>query len=221
MYWRGEEPHSLHDSDNDRRGIILVIVPLFALTADQLANIEEALQTHGSVKAHHLDNTLPGDLNTIIQQIHAIDYDSSSTLFLFTSPQYLTIHTAILNALLWCHLRSTLRLVAIDKALLYVQHGRLFREAMRLLTTLFFSIMFKVGIWHPLFLAMTATMTLSLLLSFAQLTNVEWTNNNNILWSNCIKFHQGYIQLDFQVNDNMGRIAYPTLIDFLRVHLYS
>ena len=93
-------------------------------------------------------------------------------------------------------LGKTLRLVAIDEAHLYVQHDCSFREDMRLLTTLFFAIIFKVGVWHPLFLVMTATTNLSLLPSFVQLTNVEWTNNNHILWSNCIKFRQQYIRLD-------------------------
>ena len=113
------------------------------------------------------------------------------------------------------HSWTVMQLVAIDEAHLYAQHGRSFREAMKILTTLFFAVVFKVGIWHPLFLAMTATMTLSLLPSISQLTNVEWTNNNHLLWSNCTEFCQRYIRLDFQVCDNMQRVAYPILINFM------
>ena len=36
-------------------GIVLVIVPLLSLTADQMAKIRVALQIEGSVEAHHLD----------------------------------------------------------------------------------------------------------------------------------------------------------------------
>jgi len=36
-------------------GIALVIVPLLALTADQVEKIKRAVQTDGSVEAHHID----------------------------------------------------------------------------------------------------------------------------------------------------------------------
>ena len=107
-----------------------------------MAKIEEALQTHGSVEAHHLGDLSTGDLQTIIQQMKAIDYDSYSTLSLFTSPHYLTKDPRIISALLDCHARQTLQLVAIDKVHPYAQHGRSFREAMRILTTLFFAVVF-------------------------------------------------------------------------------
>ena len=56
-------------------GIILVIIPLLALTANQMAKIEDVLQTHGSSEAHHFDDTLPENLHTINQGVHAIDYN--------------------------------------------------------------------------------------------------------------------------------------------------
>ena len=42
-------------------GIVLVIVPLLLLTADQMAKIRMALQVEGSVEAHHIDE-IPTDL---------------------------------------------------------------------------------------------------------------------------------------------------------------
>ena len=48
-------------------GITIVIIPLLALTADQMANLIKAVQLHGSVEAHHLDDTSPSTIaNTII-----------------------------------------------------------------------------------------------------------------------------------------------------------
>ena len=38
-------------------GIILVIIPLLVLTADQMANIMNAMQVDGLIEAHNLDDT--------------------------------------------------------------------------------------------------------------------------------------------------------------------
>ena len=71
-------------------GIAVVIVPLLALTADQISKIEEANQDRGSIKAVHLDKLLSATIdNEAVPRMHAIGYNSQSTLFLFTSPQKL------------------------------------------------------------------------------------------------------------------------------------
>ena len=80
---------------------------------------------------------------------------------------------------------------------------------------MFFAVLFEVGIWHPLFLAMTATMTLDLLPSFSKLTCVDWSLPEHQLWSDRYDFQQRYIDLGFEVIDYMGR-AYPTLFDHLK-----
>ena len=55
----GGKSHILRLAGVMVNGIILVIVPLLALTADQMANIINAIQEHGSVEAHHLDDLTP------------------------------------------------------------------------------------------------------------------------------------------------------------------
>ena len=75
----------------------------------------------------------------------------------------MTEKLAVINALLECHAKQMLCLVAIDKAHLYAEHGLLFQDAMGVLTTLFFTVIIMIGEWHLLFLAMTTTMTCSLL----------------------------------------------------------
>ena len=87
-------------------GIILVIVPLLALTADQMVKIRIALQGEGSGSAYHLDD-IPLELllELIIPAMHMIGYDSSSTMFPFTSPQKLSATPQLLKALFECHER--------------------------------------------------------------------------------------------------------------------
>ena len=115
------------------------------------------------------------------------------------------------------HENRTLRLVTIDEAHLYAQHGRSFRESLRVLTNVFFAVVFRVGHWHPLFLAMTATMTVDLLPAFSKLTTVDWSLPRHQMWSDWYDFQQRNISLNFEVVDHMGR-AYPTLINHLKAN---
>jgi len=95
-------------------------------------------------------------------------------------------------------------------------HGRSFRESIRLLTRLFFQIVFEVGVWHPLFLAMSATMNNSLVRSLGELMNVKWYEERYQLWSNHIEFRQRYIRINFGITTNIGQTALPLLVDYLR-----
>ena len=150
-------------------GVCVVFVPLLALTADQMHAIKSADQRYASFEAVHMDeipsssDALGGD---IIPRLDGIGANSSSTLYCFTSPQYIVDNPSFLNALLRCHERRTLRFVAIDEAHLYAQHGKTFRESIRILKASFFEKVFaKEAAYHPLFMAMT-TRTRSLVFSF-------------------------------------------------------
>ena len=185
-------------------GIILVIIPLLALTnADQMANIMNALQIDGLIEAHNLDGTSRSALrDIIIPRMDEIQYDTSSTMFLLSSPQYFVDNPLFLQAVLRCYRQRTLRLVSVDEAHLYAMHGRSFRVAMRILQRLLFNVIFAIGVWHPLLLAMTATMTDSLVASFSTLTSVQrdascgdnpWDSKRCLILSDTTAFHQRYI----------------------------
>ena len=98
-------------------GIIVIIVPLLALTSDQMSQIEESLQDCGSVKAVHLDKFSKAAIDDeVVPRMHNIGYNSKSTLFVFTSPQKIARTPAMLNALFMCHAKQTLCLITIDEA---------------------------------------------------------------------------------------------------------
>ena len=87
-------------------GVILVIIPLLALTSDQISNITTAIQDHGSMEAHHLDDTNPAIIRgEIIPRIEQIPYNTSSTMFIFSSPQFIVENPPIIEAILQCHAR--------------------------------------------------------------------------------------------------------------------
>ena len=71
-------------------GITLVLVPLLALTANQLARLNKAIQKYGVVSADHMDEISGKDLREkIIPMMDSMRYDSSSTRMFLCSPQYL------------------------------------------------------------------------------------------------------------------------------------
>ena len=139
----GGKSHILRMLAKMVNGIILVIIPLLALTADQMANVINAIQLHGSFESHYFDNTSRSAItNGIIPRIHKIGYDMSSTMFLFLSPQLIIKNLEILAALLCYHAKQTLHILAINEAHLYAMHGHFPCVAMRILQRLF-------SIWFP------------------------------------------------------------------------
>ena len=117
-------------------GIVLAIVPLLSLTADQMKRLRKAHVAHASVETHHLDeygNDSKEVVDVIIPRMNAICYNSSSTAFLLASPQFIAESPMFRKALLECYERKTLRVVAIDELHLYAMHGQSFRENIRAL----------------------------------------------------------------------------------------
>ena len=130
----------------------MVIVPLLSLTANQMARIRGALQEYCTSEAHHLDDLPPAVVKEkVVRRMDEFDAQSSSVIFCLCSPQYITNNKSFLEALLRAHERKVLRLVAIDKAHLYAAHGRSFREEIRVLKHVFFSNIYGVLGYHPLF----------------------------------------------------------------------
>jgi superfamily II DNA helicase RecQ len=127
-------------------GITLVIVPLLALTANQLARIRKAIQKYGVVSCYHMDDTSSCDLHhKIIPKMDDMPVEGcSSTMILLCSPQYLADITAFRLAVIRNIERRVVRMVAIDEAHLYAAHGRSFRESIRVLREVFFKVIYTV-----------------------------------------------------------------------------
>ena len=94
-------------------------------------------------------------------------------------------------------------------------HGHTFREDMHILQKIMFERIYKEGGWHPLFLAMTATMMLYLLSLFSTLTNVDWTQTHHQLWSTAGKFRRRYIYSGLHIMSLIGKAILDSLIDLL------
>ena len=109
-------------------GVTVIFVPLLSLSADQMAKMEAAKQCFGSFETHHCDE-LPTDdgaaLQDIVNRIKELEDTTTSTMFLFMSPQFLCqkANKALLEELLSAHERKILRVVALDEIHLHIQHS--------------------------------------------------------------------------------------------------
>ena len=95
-------------------------------------------------------------------------------------------------------------------------HGRTFKEAMCIIQKIMFKRIHKEGEWHPLFLAITATMTMSVLPLFSTLTNFEWTKKHHQLRSTAEDFRCGYIYFGLHIMSSIGKAILDSPIDLLK-----
>ena len=199
-------------------GVTLVVVPLLSLTANQMARVSRASSRRMSISAIHLDETSWEDVEgKVIPKMESLSADTSASLFLLCSPQYIATKKPFRDALLACNERGLLCLVAIDEAHLFAMHGRSFRESIRVLSEVFFRPLFASGaISRPLFLAMTATMTAHLLSDFSKLTHVDWSLERHQLWSTPSEFRQRYIKMDLHVTGDVKNAGLLPVIEVLK-----
>ena len=154
-------------------GITLVIIPLLALTANQLSCLQRVIQAFGVVSAYHLNDTPKEDNKTILPKIYSFEYKSSTLMILLCLPQFIADNIAFRNTLRWARDQEVLQLIAIDEAHLYAMHGVSFRDSIRQLERDFFARLFQnQNKYAPLLLAMTAMLT-TLLLALCNLTYVN------------------------------------------------
>jgi superfamily II DNA or RNA helicase len=201
-------------------GITLVLVPLLALTASQLSKLNAAVQRYGTINCVHLDETSPSDLaERVLPKMERIGYDSSESLVLLCSPQYVASTPTFLSALLRCLEKKTLRLIALDEAHLFTMHGATFRHSIRFLRDEFFAIVYALGReYYPLLLAMTATMPESLLRPFSSLTHVNFCDPRHHLWGTAKEFQQRNIFMGLSTKNQAAvkQDALRPIVDLLK-----
>ena len=80
-------------------GITLCIIPLLSLTANQLEQITTAVQRWGAFYAVHLEDTGRHDVKEkVIPEMNSFPYDSSSSMIILCSPQYIAENLDFRNA---------------------------------------------------------------------------------------------------------------------------
>ncbi len=141
-------------------GIVVVVVPLLALMGDQMTKMKS---TGGNMEVYNLDQ-LDEEANGVIEKkliprLSMMKEGTTSTVFLLTSPHYLTRNPTMINAIIEAKKRNVLAAAVIDEAHLYVGQSA-FRLCIPLLEDMLWKHIFPKNdkeSW-PKLIAMTATM---------------------------------------------------------------
>ena len=90
----GGKTHIIRTVGVMERGITLIFIPLLTLAADVMAKFERADQRWGLIKAYHLDGLYDNSrqkYHLLLERV-TIQRSTSSTIFIFLSPQFLVEH---------------------------------------------------------------------------------------------------------------------------------
>ena len=98
------------------------------------------MQKEGVVVAVHLNNASRHDVKeSVIPAMDEFPHNSSTTMMILCSPQYIADNIDFRNALLRARDRAVLRLIVINEVHLFVMHGRSFRDSIRVLKRTLFA----------------------------------------------------------------------------------
>ena len=200
----GGKTHILRTLGVMERGIVLIFIPLLTLSADVMHKFQEANTTWGNVGVYHLDELYDANrraFDSLLRRCSTMKRNTTSTLFMFLSPQFLVHHRNTLDIFLTCATERTLRLIAIDEAHIHVQHGTSFRADIRALRAEFFRKVYgnQPSVKRPRLIALSATFPTSYLRLLSNLLTVDVTPANCILRGSPQDFCQREIDMKLEI----------------------
>ena len=184
-------------------GVVLTIVPLLSLGADQASKLAMVIQQKNlPACVYHLDEYKDYNPNAHLQNLlFQMDADPDTTVFLFCSPQKLVNSKSWQQTIERLVERDLLRLVAIDECHLYAEFGLSFRAE-------FFGlkpVLFDVISGHVPILYMTATASRMVVQAMDTLTGIP-LSPENILWpSRPSLMARRQVEADFLVRETSVR----------------
>ena len=201
------------------KGITLLIVPLLTLSADSLAKFTVACQDYGTVEAHHIDEVWKeskAKYFKLLNRMRGLPINTSSTIFVFSSPQFIVNHNDFRRVLIDAARARVLRAIFVDECHLYVQQGVSFREEIRVLTFVFWGVIFhkRNEGSHPKVVFMTGTMYKSYVPMLSTLTTIGLPDDS-IHWGGTKDFAQHNIHMQY-INSKHHVRHLDKVVDFLR-----
>jgi superfamily II DNA helicase RecQ len=168
------------------RGIVLIFIPLLTLSADVMSKFTCANHRFGTVIIQHLDEIFDANklaYKDLLERCRGLRGSTTTTVFLFLSPQFLINHSDAREIFIKCSHCTTLRVVALDEAHIHVQHGTSFCSEIRALQDQFFSRIFgnQPAMIRPRLVALTATMPDSYLPLLSQLLTISSFSGDSLI----------------------------------------
>ena len=209
----GRKTHITRVAGSVERGIVLVVVMLHSLSADQMAKFTSANQAYGTVTAHNLDELFersPEKYRDLLAAAGAMKRDTTTTRFLIASPQHLAHHPELTQLLSHQARNRVLRLVVIDEIHLFVQQGTSFRGEIRHLKECLFLRVFR-GVpasQTPKLILTTGTMAKEYVPLAAHMTMVK-LSDDSILWSPMHEFEQRNIEMTSTIERRLAVFSSP------------
>jgi superfamily II DNA helicase RecQ len=195
------------------RGIVLIFIPLLTLSADVMSKFTSADQRFGAVTVQHLDELYAGNkkvFHDLLERCRGLRRSTTTTVFIFLSPQFLINHTDARDVFIACSHRATLRVVAIDEAHVHVQHGTSFRSEIRALQTMFFAKLFGnqlEAMMRKRLIVLTATLPTNYLPPLCHLLTIPLLSDDSILRGSTNEFEQREIDKGQFISRGLTMIA--------------
>ena len=202
------------------KGIHVVLHPLLALTGDQAIRFQEGSNDYGMIEAINLDERGKNSKwrKRFIEHISNLSKATSSTVFIFTSPQFLAEHKDVHDVLMTvCLNKRTFRSFTVDEAHLIAQHGGSFRSEIHMIGEEFIMPIFGSKVpsaeYRPFFLAMSATVSLPDMTLFSNLTGVGFPKEYR-MWGDFDHFQMENCEIGIRIGS-----AYTTSLNIVVDHL--
>jgi superfamily II DNA helicase RecQ len=193
-----------------KQGIILIFIPLLTLLADVMSKFTCANHHFGTVIIQHLDELFDANKSAykdLLERCQGLCCSTTTTVFLFLSPQFLINHSDAREIFIKCSHCTTLRVFALDEAHIHVQHGTSFHSEICTLKALFFSKIFgnRPAMIRPRLVALTVTMPDSYLPLLSQLLTISSFSRDSLICGSSIDFSQCQIEMRSYITSNKGQ----------------
>jgi hypothetical protein len=220
---RQEDLHTAQPWGN-RNWIVLIFIPLLALSADEMHKFESLNATWGNVGVYHLDKIFHCNCSANHKLVHPcsmIKQSMSSTLFVFLLPQFLINHPDKLSIFVTCAHECTLRLIAMEEVHIHMQHGLSFHEEICALCVKFFRRIHgnQPRDQSPRLIAPLATFPTSYLWLLLSLLTVDLCISNCILRRTVVEFCQQEFDIKLELCSKKAQFVLKGLslvADFLQ-----
>jgi superfamily II DNA helicase RecQ len=185
-----------------------------------------ANQKFSAVAVQHLDELFDANKQVyyhLLERCHGLCRSTTTTVFIFMSPQFLINHPESRKVFIQCSHRTTLCVIALDEVHIHVQHGTSFRSEIRALQVLFFFKIFpeQLPTVRPRLIILTATMPTSYLLHLCRLLTVSSFQGESIVRGSPRDFDQCEIEMQTYICSAKGLYVSKRLTlvsEFLRDH---
>ncbi len=185
-----------------------------------------ANQNFGAVAIQHLDKLLDANKRVyydLLEQCCGLLWSTTTTVFIFLSPQFLINHPEARDVFIKCSHHTTLCVIALNEAHIHVQHGMSFRSKIWALQVLFFAKIFceQLPMMRLRLIVLTATMPTSHLLHLCRLLTVSLFHGESIVSGSLTEFEQREIEMQYYICSAKGLYVSKglTLVsEFLRDH---